>query len=682
LAAAGGVAAAAEPGTRQQFNRQQHEWFAEKLRGDFAAHGKKDAPWADGYREFLAAWAVAAGDLYPPATMERLDARAAELVAAGCDDPVFALLRGAIDVALGRPKPALENFRRLADVQRAGYPALYAGYALQWSRQAKAAIDPAKAGVPNPDTTAHEIAMAIARDPSFADGRQRIYLDSYFFADDVLLAAAAERFAKPDSGVGPWITAVVVGRDHVRRAWKARGAGFAAAVTPEGWKGFHEHLAAAREQLTKAHEMHPDWPEAASEMITVSLGDGSDEERLWFDRAVAAQFDHDPSYDRMLRQVLLPRWGGSHEEMLAFGRECLATGRFDTTVPYYSYAAALAVGGELPAVRDALAMEGAYDDCVRVCRGYIPVAIDAESLRMWRSRLAVVHWAAGRHAEACQELDELRDELMPQPLQEFRVRADDVVGESRLLGGPDGPAFAAAEALIERGQIEEALAAYKPLAARDGRPPAARRLVANRLKALENAAALDRYEWVDLQPPADLTGWRRVFGAWQVEQDGTLVGTIDERGRAKILCEAELGQDVEVTAECDLMERPTKDKLWFQVTILLGHSATEDERNRALGIRLDAPARLLQVAHWGVRGLPVNAPDAIKEKVALKAKNLLRIVLWDGKLSVFVNGKKAVDKVAVPPEWLEGGGLGIVESTTVRVRNLRARKLDKPPDDL
>ena len=384
----------------------------------------------------------------------------------------------------------------------------------------------------------------------------------------------------------------------------------------------------------------------------------------------------------MLLQVLRPRWGGSHAEMLAFGRECLATGRFDTSVPSYGYSAALAVGEELSAVRDVLAMEGVYDDCVRVCRGYVARITHAGNLRAWRSRLAVVHWAAGRYAEACRQLDELGDELTPHPLQEFRVRADDVVGESRLLGGPDAAAFAAAEGLIEAGKLEEARAAYATLAARDGRPPAARRIVASRLQTLENAAAIQRYEWVDLQPPADLTGWRRVFGGWRVEQDGTLVGTIDDRGKAKILCEADLGQDVEVTVECDLVERPTKDRLWFQVTILLGHAATEDERNRALGIHFDAPSQRLVVGHWGVRGLPVNAPDAIREKAAFQAKNRLRLVLWDGTLSVFVNGRKLVDKVAIPAEWLEGGGLGIVESTTVRVRNLKARKLDTPPDDM
>lgn len=682
LAVAFGTAVvAAEPKTAADFTREAHAWLRGKLHDDFEAHGRRDAPWAAAYREFLDGWTHAALDGYPPATMERLEARAAKLAVAGCDDPVFALFRGRIELSQGRPKPALEAFRQLAAVQRAGYPALYARYALLWSREAKAAIEPAAAVVPDPDVALHETVLAIARDPSFASGRQWIYVVGFMPGDDAFIAAAAERFAKPDSGVDPWITAMVVGRDHVRRAWEARGTDFAGGVTPEGWKGFGEHLALAREQFTRAHEMHPEWPDAASEMIQVSLGEGSDEERLWFDRAVAAQLDHATSYRRMLRQTLLPRWGGSHEAMFDFGRECLATGRFDTIVPSYGYEAAVAVGEELPDIRDAFALPGVYDDCVKVCRGYIDVATNPDALRTWQSRLAVAQWATGRYAEACATLDDLRDDLMQQPLQEFRARGADVVGESRLFGGPHADAFAAAESLVERGKVPEALAAYKPLAKQDSLPAAAQRIVTGRITTLENAVALDRYEWVDLQPRAGLAGWRVVRGDWQVEPDGTLVGTSGERGRLKLLCETELGQDVELTAECDLVQRPTPGKPWGRITFQLAHAANEDQLHRALCVRLYGPQRVIQISHGAIGG---QGPAA---RAATKAKNNVRIVLWDGKISVFVNGKKALDKLELAAEWLEGGGLGIAEyadqgpPTQVRIRKLRARKLDKAPDD-
>ena len=676
-----GFAAAAEPKTAKDFQRQEVAWLGRKFQDDFAAHGTPDAAWADDYRAFLADWAQAAGEQYPPATMKTFETRAAALAAAGCDDPVFGILRGRIELGLGRPKEALAAFRKLADVQKAGYPAFFARLALLWSREAKAAIAPAAAVVPEPDKALYQTALAIAKDPAFADGNQWIYVAGVAPETDAFTAAAAERFAKPDSGVDPWITAMFVGRDHTRRAYAARGDGSAATVTPEGWKALAEHLALAREQFTRAHEMHPEWPQAAHEMIRVCLGDGSDEARLWFDRAVAAQFDCLPAYDMMLRRVLLPRWGGSHEAMLDFGRECLGTGRFDTGVPWFMYTAVAAVGEELPDPRDVVAMPGVYDDCLKMCRGYLAAVADPDDKRTLQSLVAVLQWATGRHAEACQALDELRDELMPNPLRSFRARAEDVVGESRLLGGPHAEAFAAAESLVEQNKIEDALAAYRPLATKDDLPAAAQRIVEGRIKTLENAVAIASHEWVDLQPQANLAGWRRVFGDWKVAADGTLVGAADEQGRLKLLCESELGQDVEITFDCDLTDRPTREKLWYQLMILLAHAAGEDERDRAIGVRLLAFQRMVQVGALGVAGPVGQVPAAIKDT------NEVRIVLWDWKVSVFVNGQRTVNKFELPPEALAGGGLGIADSVRggeppmVRIRTLRARKLDKAPDD-
>ena len=673
------AAVAAEPKTDAELNREARAWMTKKLRDDFAAHGRKDAAWADAYRGFLPMWAEGFGSGGRRPAAEELEARARDLVAAGCDDPVFELFRGRIELLRGRPREALAAFRRLADVQRAGYPAFYAWHALAWSRKAKAAIDPASGAAPDPDVALHQVLLAMARDPAFAAGHQRIYM-MFNPVHDAFTAAAAADFARPDSGVDPWITAMFVGMDHVRRAWQSRGSGVAGTVTPEGWQGFGEHLALAREQFTRAHALHPEWPDAASEMIQVSLGEGGDESRLWFDRAVAAQFDHATSYGRMLRQVLLPRWGGSHEAMLEFGRECLATGRFDTVVPAYAYDAVVAIGEESPQARDAVAMPGGYAACVAACRGYLGADSAPEATRLWRSRLAVVHWAAGRYAEACRALDDVRDDLEPQAPGEFRVRVDDVVGESRLFGGPHGDAFAAAEALVEQGRLEQALAAFANLAEADDLHAVARRIVAGRRATVDAAVALARHEWVDLQPRAGLAGWRVVSGDWRVEPDGTLVGRSGEQGRLKILCEAEIGLDFELTAECDL--QPKAGRPSERLAVLLAHAAAAERQHRAVCVRLDGPGRSVQVTHGAIGGKTPVAP------AATKGRSTVRIVLWDGRLTVFVNGKKAVDAVRMEDEWLEGGGLGIAEyagtgpPTEVRIRRLRVRRLDQPPGDL
>lgn len=138
------------------------------------------------------------------------------------------------------------------------------------------------------------------------------------------------------SAVAPWLKHYIAGQQFVKEAWKARGTGWSNTVTREGWLGFSKNLAFARENLTRSWELNPKDPAAASEMIAVAMGDGGSkvDMRRWFDRAVAAQMDFEQAY-KSFTWGLRPRWHGSHEEMLEFGRECVATNRFDTVVPYH-----------------------------------------------------------------------------------------------------------------------------------------------------------------------------------------------------------------------------------------------------------------------------------------------------------------------------------------------------------
>ena len=672
LTAAHGVAA--EPTTAADFSRHVQEWFATKLTADFQAHGRKDAPWADQLAAFHAGFAAAIADQFSDeGGIEKLQTMATDLAKAGCDDPVFLMCNARLGIARQQPREAQHALRKaLPAVQKAGYPPFYEFLNLSWTRRTL------PGGMTQPMPKLYAAAIAAASDPAFAGRNRQIYVRSVMPADGRFLAAAAKAFAKADSGVDPWIAAVVAGRAAIAAGWEARGNDFAHKVAAEGWKTFEAQLALAREQLTKAHELHPELPEAAAEMITVSMADGSDEERLWFDRAVAAEFDHADAYQRFGLNVLLPRWGGSHEEMLEFGRAGLATGRFETMVPSTFLDAVLAVGRELPDARDALALPGVYDDCLQVAAGYLEASTSPWVTQVWKSRLVIIHWAAGHYDAACTLLDDLGDTLAARALEDFRVKPDDVVAECRLFAGPHADAAAAAEESIAAGDVAEALTAYTALAERGDLPAPVRRLVAGRVATLKMAKAIDEHDWVDIQPPADFGGWRRVGGDWTREPDGTLSARSD-KGRIKLICESEFGQDVEFTAEIDLVERPTPQKNWERCVIMLAHAAGDDTRNDAVAIRLSAPHRGLWVRH--------GYKDEGEQWAAtpLKATNTLRLVLWDGNLAVFVNGDRVVDKFTVPDEWLGGGGLAIGEYSSgplaLRIRKMRARKLDKAPDD-
>jgi hypothetical protein len=147
--------------------------------------------------------------------------------------------------------------------------------------------------------------------------------------------------------VAPWLKEYVHGVGGVEAAWKSRGADWENHVSDEGWRGFAQNLALARTHLVKSWQLNPNDPAPAAEMITVCMGESeeTDTMRAWFDRSVAAQFDYYAAYKNLL-WGLRPRWLGNFADLLAFGRECAATGRYDTGVPYELVRAAMAVSSD------------------------------------------------------------------------------------------------------------------------------------------------------------------------------------------------------------------------------------------------------------------------------------------------------------------------------------------------
>jgi hypothetical protein len=153
--------------------------------------------------------------------------------------------------------------------------------------------------------------------------------------------------------VPEWVREFGEGRGYLAAAWQARTDGWSSEVSEAGWEGWKRNLAKARQHFTKAWELNPRDPAAATYMIEVTMGDGGGKKELraWFDRAVASQMDFFDAY-RSLIWALRPRWSGSHEEMLLFGDECLGTGRFDTCVPFYYFKVVADIASEESDVKE------------------------------------------------------------------------------------------------------------------------------------------------------------------------------------------------------------------------------------------------------------------------------------------------------------------------------------------
>ncbi|NQZ57987.1 MAG: ankyrin repeat domain-containing protein [Lentisphaeraceae bacterium] len=136
-------------------------------------------------------------------------------------------------------------------------------------------------------------------------------------------------------GFGPWIINMINGNLEKKKAWKIRGGGWVHEVSNKGWTGFKKHMNKAKSQFTKAWQIHKDWPEASTAMISMTMashGNIGDTVYLWFNRAIEAEVDYSKAYEDLI-WALRPRWGGSVDQILELGQYALSSERFDTHIP-------------------------------------------------------------------------------------------------------------------------------------------------------------------------------------------------------------------------------------------------------------------------------------------------------------------------------------------------------------
>ncbi len=124
------------------------------------------------------------------------------------------------------------------------------------------------------------------------------------------------------------------GEAYTGMAWDARGSGSGDTVTAQGQETFAKDLAIAADALGHAWKLNPHDARIARQMMSVELGQGKGRDRmeLWFQRAMALDPDY---YDACSQKLyyLEPKWYGSTDDMLEFGRECVQNTNWGGTVP-------------------------------------------------------------------------------------------------------------------------------------------------------------------------------------------------------------------------------------------------------------------------------------------------------------------------------------------------------------
>lgn len=221
----------------------------------------------------------------------------------------------------------------------------------------------------------------------------------------------------------PWLLHMLRGDTAIAAGFRARGTGWADSVTDEGWAELDRRMKEAGEHYLRAWEADPTRPEAAASMIQVcKVGEPPDERtaRDWFDAAVALEMNYAGAYGQYL-DYLHPKWAGGLAEMIAFGKECAATKRYDTIVPYYF------ITGVSRAAADTIGLDQVwrdpdlYDLAMETLEGLASSPTFAVDPGRFISARAGIAWASGDVEEASRLMRTIDDKIDKRTLWVMRV---------------------------------------------------------------------------------------------------------------------------------------------------------------------------------------------------------------------------------------------------------------------
>lgn len=305
----------------------------------YAKHGLRDARWdADAkvvLKEFSARGTLT--DSKATADAEaRLDRTIRSVKKAGCGDPLL----NYIFVRVARANDGL-NWKAYADEMQPVTDALMASQApCHWklwaclrTADAMESAAPDKRKLPAKAYQFRDSAVVelfhILKDPALpaeefyqsADGVAKFFKPYKGPFGDTFLALESVVLARWSNDARAHLT---MGDFYVDHAWNARGGSYAEKVTDQGRKDFEQRLRVAARHLERAWKLDPSDARIAKRMMSVELGQGEGRDRMevWFQRAMKLSPD-DTSTAHSKLYYLEPKWHGSPEEMLAFGRECV-----------------------------------------------------------------------------------------------------------------------------------------------------------------------------------------------------------------------------------------------------------------------------------------------------------------------------------------------------------------------
>ncbi|KAA1261521.1 Tetratricopeptide repeat protein [Rubripirellula obstinata] len=482
----------------------------------------------------------------------------------------------------------------------------------------------------------------------------------------------------------PWISEMLNATLNRDLAWHYRGSGYASKVTKEGWEKFHEYRPISAKHFRKALRIDPAIPEPAIAMLSVARDGYSDEsEWYWFQRSIDIEIDNSAAYSHML-WALMPRWGGSQDEMLRLGLQCLESNRFDTTIPYQYVEAVNNVrrdfGYESDEAIEFVQRPDVYENLSRAFEGLTdhPSQKIAEGLSSSQTNYLTEWLGFARIADHFEDtiklIDRLQDNLTEDVIRQFNIRFR--YDRSRAAAYLEfGDEMLAARELtltprIELDRKKKMLAAYQNLLSKCQNDDS-RFYLQSWVEISQNEIDFLEGKWVHLKFDSDFGQWSGGTGDWTVISPDEIEGVARGSDKLSLYSMANFPGPIEIRLEFE----PVKVvSYYFRLALLVDQS---NDRRSTRSYWVDRDRKL---AGWRGQG----SFNGYKEP-QYEVQRRLHLRLWGpSRVEFLTNGIRTLvtedpDLEMTASEIGIGVCKGFHDSGTVRVKHLRVRKLTDDP---
>lgn len=477
----------------------------------------------------------------------------------------------------------------------------------------------------------------------------------------------------------PWLKKWIEGEHSLKRAWEARGGGYANTVSRGGVAVFHHESDKARRLFTEAWELKPETPEPAVSMIYASLSmNGAEAVRHmkhWFGEVTRLQVDVPKAATHVL-WGLRPRWHGSLEQMRSFGLSCAETARHDSGLPWVLLQAHRDFASEwdVPAEYFKELPGSHYNSMAAVFDGAEAEPKRAAWRTVDRTNAAIFAFKCRRYDDAAKWLQKLGQKPSLRVLEEWDDELDAALLTGKTAAYVDaglGRQLQQAET-AEKGFQAATAAEYYQQALDEGGDRlqgAGRDYVEQRLAAtrIEGTARAGKAAALIPENPK-FRGWTRQGGGWEL--DG---GTWLHRGRATVhttSCEARIGPVFTLEGDVEVTDPDKDTHLWF------AYGYPERGPGRWMALRFHYDGKETRALLSG------GLNEALEEpKIEVQPRFKFRLVGTPSGVSLHINDKPVFENVPLPPGYVKEqysqigiGAYTASERTRVRIHQLMVKK--------